>query len=150
MKKSLFIVMALAIVFAFTSCNKENSYTGRYKGTYTFFKKDGNVNNPDSTKTGKTVPVLQVSNQSVMLYDVIPLYLTSTGIYQTSDLQGEMLSNLLQMTGIGKNAADQISNVKITADLSQTNYLMFKVTYEVNIYGVGIEVRILQFDGQKQ
>jgi hypothetical protein len=151
MKKSLFIVAAIAIVFAFTSCNKENSYTGKYKGTYTFFKADGSVNNPDSTKSGKTVPVLQVTSQTVMLYDVIPLYAVSDGIYKTTDLQGELLSTLLQMTGISQNTADQISNVKIEADLAQKDYLSFKVTYDVQLYGLAtVEVRILQFDGQKQ
>ncbi len=151
MKKSLFIVAAIAIVFAFTSCNKENSYTGKYKGTYTFFKADGNVNNPDSTKSGKTVPVLQATTSSILLYDVIPLNATSDGIYATSDLQGELLSTLLQMTGISQNTADQISNVRITADLTQKDYLSFKATYDVSLYGLAtVEVRILQFDGQKQ
>ena len=70
MKKSLFVIMALAVVFAFTSCNKENSYTGKYKGTYTFFKQSGSASNPDSTKTGKTVPILQVYDTQVLLYDL--------------------------------------------------------------------------------
>ncbi|MBP5650902.1 MAG: hypothetical protein J6X01_07500 [Bacteroidales bacterium] len=150
MKKSLFVIAAIAIVFAFTSCNKENSYTGKYKGTYTFFKQNGSVSNPDSTKSGKTVPVLQISDNTVMLYDVIPLYSTSDGMYKTSEMQGEMLTSLLQMAGVGQTAAEAISNVKVTADFAQKNTLMFKMTYDVEIYGVGIEVRILQFDGEKQ
>lgn len=151
MKKSLFVIAAIALVFAFTSCNKENTYTGKYKGTYTFFKQSGSVSTPDSTKSGKTVPILQVSNTSIMLYDVIPLYATSDGIYQTSELQGDMLSSLLQLTGIGQNAAEAISNVKITADLTQKNFLMYKMTYEVELLNLAtVEVRILQFDGERQ
>ena len=86
-----------------------------------------------------------------MLYDVIPLYATSDGIYQTSELQGDMLSSLLQLTGIGQNAAEAISNVKITADLTQKNFLMYKMTYEVELLNLAtVEVRILQFDGERQ
>jgi hypothetical protein len=150
MKKSLLIIAAIALVFAFTSCNKENSYTGKYTGTYTFFKQNGSVSNPDSTKSGKTVPILQTPN-TILLYDVLPLYQVSDGMYQTSEVQGDMLSSLLQMAGIGQNAAEAISNVKVTADLVQKNTLMFKVTYEVELLNLAtMEVRILQFDGVKQ
>lgn len=151
MKKSLLIIAALALVFAFTSCDKENSYTGKYKGTYTFFKQNGSASNPDSTKTGKTVHILQTSNSSIMLYDVIPLYSTSDGVYQTSEMQGEMLKSLLQLAGVGQTVSETISNVKVKADLTTANHLTYVMTYDVQLLGVAtIEVRILQFDGERQ
>lgn len=151
MKKSLLIIAALALVFAFASCDKENSFTGKYKGTYTFFKQSGSASNPDSTKTGKTVPILQTSNSSIMLYDVIPLYSTSDGIYQTSEMQGEMLKSLLQLAGVGQTVSETISNVKVKADLTTPNHLTYVMSYDVQLLGVAtIEVRILQFDGERQ
>lgn len=150
MKKGLFIIMALALVFAFTSCNKENSFTGKYKGTYTFFKQSGSISTPDSTKKGKTVPILSVTDSRIMLYDVLPMEKISDGIYQTSELQSDMMSQLLQLAGVGQATSEAITNVKVKADLTVPNHLTFVMTYQVEIYGVGIEVRILQFDGDKQ
>ena len=149
MKKGLFIIMALALVFAFTSCNKENSFTGKYKGTYTFFKQSGSISTPDSTKKGKTVPILSVTDSRIMLYDVLPMEKISDGIYQTSELQSDMMSQLLQLAGVGQATSEAITNVKVKADLTVPNHLTFVMTYQVEIYGVGIEVRILQFDGDK-
>lgn len=151
MKKSLFVIMALAVVFAFTSCNKENSYTGKYKGTYTFFKQSGSASNPDSTKTGKTVPILQVYDTQVLLYDFLPMEKTSDGVFQTSDLQSDMLSNLLQYVGVGQVTASQIKKVKIRADFTQSNHMVYEMYYEVDLGGIlGVEVRILQFEGDRQ
>ena len=151
MKKSLLIVMALAIVFAFTSCNKENSYTGRYKGTYTFFKQNGSASTPDSTKSGKTVPILSLTDAKIMLYDVLPMEKVSDGIYQTSEMQSEMMSQLLQLAGVGQAASEAITNVKVKADLTQKDHLSYVMTYDVQLLGVAtVEVRILQFDGDKQ
>ncbi|MBP5663409.1 MAG: hypothetical protein J6X16_03970 [Bacteroidales bacterium] len=151
MKKTLFVIAALAIVFAFTSCNKENSYTGKYKGTYTFFKQDGSVSNPDSTKSGKTVPILHTTENRVYLYDFLPMEKVSDGVFQTTELQSDMLSGLLQMIGVGQNAAENISNVKIRADFTQAKHLTYVMTYDVQLLGVAtVEVRILQFDGDKE
>ena len=151
MKKSLFVIAALAIVFAFTSCNKENSYTGKYTGTYTFFKQDGSASNPDSVKTGKSVPILHTTENRVYLYDFLPLEKVSDGVFQTTELQSDMLSSLLQMIGVGQRTAESISNVKIRADFTQAKHLTYVMTYDVQLLGVAtVEVRILQFDGDKQ
>ena len=151
MKKSLFIIAALAIVFAFTSCNKENSFTGKYKGTYTFFKQNGSASTPDSTKSGKTVPILSLTDAKIMLYDVLPMEKVSDGIYQTSEMQSEMMSQLLQLAGVGQAASEAITNVKVKADLTQKDHLSYVMTYDVQLLGVAtVEVRILQFDGDKQ
>jgi len=151
MKKTLFVIAALAIVFAFTSCNKENSYTGKYKGTYTFFKQDGSVSNPDSTKSGKTVPIFHTTENRIYLYDFLPMEKVSDGVFQTTELQSDMLSSLLQMIGVGQNTAESISNVKIRADFTQAKHLTYMMTYDVQLLGVAtVEVRILQFDGDKE
>ena len=151
MKKSLFIIAALAIVFAFTSCNKENSFTGKYKGTYTFFKQNGSASTPDSTKSGKTVPILSLTDAKIMLYDVLPMEKVSDGIYQTSEMQSDMMSQLLQLAGVGQAASEAITNVKVKADLTQKDHLSYVMTYDVQLLGVAtVEVRILQFDGDKQ
>lgn len=151
MKKSLFVIAALAIVFAFTSCNKENSYSGKYKGSYTFFKLSGSASTPDSTKSGKTVPVLHPYDTRIMLYDVLPMEKVSDGVYQTTEMQSSLMSQLLQLAGVGQNAAEQISNVKVKATFTGTTHLFYEMTYEVQLLGsVGVEVRILQFEGDKQ
>ncbi|MBO4655183.1 MAG: hypothetical protein J5644_06535 [Bacteroidales bacterium] len=151
MKKSLFVIAALALVFAFASCNKENSYTGKYKGTYTFFKQSGSISNPDSTKSGKTVPILHPTESRIMLYDFLPMEKIADGVFQTTEMQSDIMSQLLQMAGVGQNAAENISNVKIRADFTVANHLTYVMTYEVQILGsVGVEVRILQFDGDRQ
>ena len=151
MKKSLFIIAALAIVFAFTSCNKENSYAGKYKGTYTFFKQSGSVSTPDSVKSGKVVPVSQLTDASVQLYYILSLSKTSDGMFQSSEMQADLMKQLLQTVGVGANASEAISNVKVKADFTVPNHLTYVMTYDVQLLGVAnVEVRILQFDGDKQ
>ena len=129
MKKSLFIIAAIALVFSFTSCNKNSSYGGKYTGTYTFFKQNGSISTPDSVKKGKTVPVSQLTDASIQLYYILSLSKVSDG----------------------QNASEAITNVKIKADFTQKDHLTYVMTYDVQLLGVAtVEVRILQFDGDKQ
>ena len=151
MKKGLFIIAAIALVFSFTSCNKTTNYGGKYTGTYTFFKQNGSISNPDSVKKGKTVPVLQLTDSRVRLYDVLALDQVADGLYQSSEMQSEMIKQVLQIVGIGENASEAISNVKVKADFTQKDHLTYVRTYDVQLLGVAtVEVRILQFDGDRQ
>lgn len=150
MKKSLFIIAAIALVFSFTSCNKTTSYGGKYTGTYTFFKQSGSISTPDSVKKGKTVPVSQLTETNVQLYYILSLTKVSDGIFQSSEMQSDLMKSLLQTVGVGETASEAITNVRVKADFTVPNHLTYVMTYTVEIYGVGIEVRILQFDGDKQ
>lgn len=150
MKKSLFMIAAIALVFSFTSCNKNSNYGGKYVGTYTFFKQNGSVSTPDSVKKGQTVPVLQLTDTRVRLYDVLALDQVSDGIYQSSEMQAEMMKQLLQVIGVGQTASEAISNVKLKADFTNKDHLTYVMTYDVMLGVATVEVRILQFDGDKQ
>ena len=150
MKKGLFIIAAIALVFSFTSCNKTSSYGGKYTGTYTFFKQSGSISTPDSVKKGKTVPVTQLTDANVQLYYILSLTKVADGLYQSSETQSEIISQLLQAIGVGQNTSEAITNVKVKADFTTKDHLTYVMTYTVEIYGVGIEVRILQFDGDRQ
>ena len=151
MKKSLFIIAAIALVFSFTSCNKTSSYGGKYTGTYTFFKQNGSISTPDSVKKGKTVPVTQLTDANVGLYYILSLTKVADGLYESSETQSELIKQLMQAIGIGENAAEAITNVKVKADFTQKDHLTYVMTYDVQLLGVAtVEVRILQFDGDKQ
>ncbi|MBO2525473.1 MAG: hypothetical protein IKP54_00735 [Bacteroidales bacterium] len=151
MKKSLFIIAAIALVFSFTSCNKNSSYGGKYTGTYTFFKQNGSISTPDSVKKGKTVPVSQLTDASIQLYYILSLSKVSDGVFQSSEMQADLMKQLLQTIGVGQNASEAITNVKIKADFTQKDHLTYVMTYDVQLLGVAtVEVRILQFDGDKQ
>ncbi len=151
MKKSLFIIAAIALVFSFTSCNKNTSYGGKYTGTYTFFKQNGSISTPDSVKKGKTVPVSQLTDANVQLYYILSLTKVADGLYESSETQSELIKQLMQTVGIGENAAEAITNVKVKADFTQKDHLTYVMTYDVQLLGVAtVEVRILQFDGDKQ
>lgn len=150
MKKSLLIIAAIALAFAFTSCDKTNSYSGKYTGTYTFFKQNGSISTPDSVKKGKTVPVTQLTDASVQLYYILQLSKISDGMYQSSEMQSDLMKQLLTTVGVGETASEAITNVKVRADFTVPNHLTYVMTYTVEVYGIGIEVRILQFDGDRQ
>lgn len=151
MKKSLFIIAAIALVFSFTSCNKTSSYGGKYTGTYTFFKQNGSISTPDSVKKGKTVPVTQLTDANVQLYYILSLTKVADGRYESSETQSELIKQLMQVVGIGENASEAITNVKVKADFTQKDHLTYVMTYDVQLLGVAtVEVRILQFDGDKQ
>ncbi len=151
MKKGLFIIAAIALVFSFTSCNKTSSYGGKYTGTYTFFKQSGSISTPDSVKKGKTVPVSQLTDANVQLYYILSLAKVADGLYQSSETQAELIKQLMQVVGIGENASEAITNVKVKADFTQKDHLTYVMTYDVQLLGVAtVEVRILQFDGDKQ
>jgi hypothetical protein len=151
MKKSLFIIAAIALVFSFTSCNKTSSYGGKYTGTYTFFKQNGSISTPDSVNPGKTVPVTQLTDANVQLYYILSLTKVADGLYESSETQAELIKQLMQVVGIGENASEAITNVKVKADFTQKDHLTYVMTYDVQLLGVAtVEVRILQFDGDKQ
>ncbi|MCQ2272440.1 MAG: hypothetical protein MJZ72_06615 [Bacteroidales bacterium] len=151
MKKYFVIIAAVVLAFAFTSCDKNSKpYNGTYVGTYSFFKAGGQSSDPDSTRTNKKLPVLQLSDASVSVYDVIPLSKESEGIYKTSQEGGALLSTLLGMIGVGQSTTEKINAVKMTADFTVENKLTFTVSYDVEL-GIGaIEVRVLQFEGTKK
>lgn len=150
MKKLLVIVAAIAMAFSFASCKSNGQqYTGTYVGTYTFFK-ENNAANPDSTKTNQKLPVLQLTDASVSMYDVIPLDKASEGIYKKSELGNTLFVSLLQLIGLSSSTSDKITAINMTADFTSTNNLTFTVSYDVDL-GLGkVEVRVMQFVGSKQ
>lgn len=151
MKKYLLIVAAVAMVFSFTSCKTDNTqFGGKYVGNYQFFKQ--NSSTVDSTRKGKTLPVLQLTENSVSVFDVIPLEKVSEGVFESSSEGGDLLTSILSLTGVNTAVGEQIKSVKLRADFTQSNHLTFTMSYNVEILNglTGLEVRILQFDGDKQ
>lgn len=151
MKKALVIIAAVAMVFSFSSCGKLNSnYGGTYLGNYQFFKQ--NSSTVDSVRNGKKLPVLQLTENSVSVFDVIPLSKTSEGIYETSDEGTSLLTTILSTFGVGSGVNETIKGVKLRADFTTASHLTFTIAYEVSLLQglANTEVRILQFDGDKQ
>lgn len=151
MKKALFIIAAVAMVFSFSSCNKQNSqYGGTYVGNYQFFKQ--NSSTVDSVRNGKKLPVLQLTDNSVSVFDVIPLSKVSEGVYETSEEGTSLLTTILSTFGVGAGVNESIKAVKLRADFTTSNHLTFTMAYEVSLLQglANTEIRILQFDGDKQ
>lgn len=151
MKKALFIIAAVAMVFSLNSCNKQNStYGGTYVGTYQFFKQ--NSSTVDSVRNDKKLPVLQLTDNSVSVFDVIPLSKASEGIYETSEEGTSFLTTILSTFGVGAGVNESIKAVKLRADFTVSQHLTFTMAYEVSLLQglANTEIRILQFDGDKQ
>lgn len=151
MKKALFIIAAVAMVFSFSSCNKQNSqYGGTYVGNYQFFKQ--NSSTVDSVRNDKKLPVLQLTDNSVSVFDVIPLSKASEGVYETSEEGTSLLTTILSTFGVGVGVNESIKAVKLRADFTTSNHLTFTMAYEVSLLQglANTEIRILQFDGDKQ
>lgn len=164
MRKSLLLIMALAIVFSFSACKKDEagnnvtltggvSYAGTYKGTYTYFKYVDNQEVQDGEPQGdKSVPVTQLTDNQIYLYGVLPLTKVSEGKFATSALSGELLQLLFQAIGLSDNIASQAKNVSFEAVFTGTGHMSYRLYYELEIstvIGISIDVNILKFEGDK-
>ena len=54
------------------------------------------------------------------------------GRYESSETQSELIKQLMQVVGIGENAAEAITNVKVKADFTQKDHLTYVMTYDVH------------------
>ena len=110
MKKFLLVVAAVAMVFSFSSCNKNASkYGGTYVGTYQFFKynsETGTNEQDGAVQNGKKVPVLQITDDRVQLYGIIGMDRISDGVYKTVT-SGELAKSLLMMVGVSEERAER-------------------------------------------
>jgi len=85
------------------------------------------------------------------LYYIPSLSKTSDGVFQSSEMQADLMKQLLQTVGVGSTASEAITNVKVKADFTVPNHLTYVMTYDVQLLGVAnVEVRILQFDGDRE
>lgn len=162
MRRSLLFIMALAIVFSFSACKKNEdgtattltggvSYAGTYKGSYTFFKYQNNQEVQDGEPQGnKSVLVTQITDSQIYLYSILPLAKVSDGVFATSDLSGALAQQLLQLVGVPEETASKVTKVDFEAVFTGTDHLSYRMYYELDLGGiVGIEVNILKFEGDK-
>lgn len=156
MKKLLFAVVAMAIVFSFTSCKKsETSFAGTYVGTYTFFKYNDatQTNEQDgAVQNGKKVPVVQLTDSRVRLYGILPLDKVSEGRFESSQISVDLAKSLLVMVGVSQEMAERVTDMKFSADFTSANHMNFTMSYELEILnGLStVEIHILKFSGDRQ
>ena len=150
MKKVLLIVAAIAIVFSVNSCKKGTTYGGDYVGTYTSFKYVNNQEQQDGEpQTNKKVSVRQLGDTQIYLYGIVPLDRKSDGVFGASELAGSVATQLLSAAGVGSFTSEQVKRINMEATFSG-NHLSYRMYYELEIAGFGIDINILKFEGDKQ
>ena len=145
MKKIIPIIM-LAVV-ALTGCQNQNSYAGKYSGTFTFV-----TNNV--TKDGSMRLVTNPLTSGLLVYGIVPINPISSNVYESNENNAELITQLLQYIGNQNNiydsATEQIKNVKIEATFNG-NTLNMDMYYEVALLNnlITTRVSIVKFVGTK-
>lgn len=142
-----FIPILLILVFALTACNDTTGYAGKYAGTFTFIK-------DSKTKSGTVIinnnPLAQ---NGLLLYGILPLTSSGTGVYQASSENAEFIGQILQSI-VGSNnyintAEEAVKNIKVDASFTG-NTLNMDVYYEIQILNsLQTRVEIIKFTGTK-
>lgn len=145
MKKIIPIIMLA--VLALTGCQNQNSYAGKYSGTFTFV-----TNNV--TKDGSMRLVSNPLTSGLLVYGVVPINPISSTVYMSEENNAELITQLLQYIGSQSNiynsATEQIKNVKIEASFSG-NTVNLDMFYEVALLSdlLTTRVSIVRFVGTK-
>ena len=146
MKKIIPIIMLA--VLALTGCQNQNSFAGKYSGTFTFVTnnvtKDGSVRFVSNPLTG-----------SLLMYGLFPLTPVSgnSNVYMSNENNTELITQLLQYIGNQNNvyntATEQIKNVKVEATFSG-NQVNIDMYYEILILELmTTRISIVKFSGTK-
>ena len=142
-----FFPILLVLVFALSACSDTTGYAGKYTGTFTFIK-DSKTKEGSVRMTNK--PLAQ---NGLLLYGILPLTSTTTGVYQASSENVEFIGQILE-TIIGNSnyintAEEAVKNIKIDATFTG-NTLNMDVYYEIQILNsLQTRVEIIKFTGSK-
>lgn len=145
MKKIIPIIMLA--VLALTGCQNQNSYAGKYSGTFTFV-----TNNV--TKDGTMRLVSNPLTSGLLVYGVVPINPVSSTVYMSEENNAELITQLLQYIGSQSNiynsATEQIKNVKIEASFNG-NAVNLDMYYEIALLSdlLTTRVSIVKFAGMK-
>ena len=145
MKKIIPIIMLA--VLALTGCQNQNSYAGKYTGTFTFV-----TNNV--TKDGTMRLVSNPLTSGLLVYGIVPINPVSSSVYMSEENNAELITQLLQYIGSQSNiynsATEQIKNVKIEASFNG-NAVNLDMYYEIALLSDlrTTRVSIVKFAGTK-
>lgn len=145
MKKIIPIIMLA--VLALTGCQNQNSYAGKYTGTFTFV-----TNNV--TKDGTMRLVSNPLTSGLLVYGIVPINPVSSSVYMSEENNAELITQLLQYIGSQSNiynsATEQIKNVKIEASFNG-NAVNLDMYYEIALLSdlLTTRVSIVKFAGTK-